>query len=747
MRRRCHIDIETYSECNLKDSGVYVYAEHPSTEILVVCFRFDDGPVQVWIPANGVPIALFTKLELRLTAKFGAGKYLIIVRDLCPIQLQNHIKDGGEVAAHNAQFERTVINGSPGRKLYIPKIKIEQCVCTAAKARTFGLPGALGDAAKALGTYPKDETGRSIMLKLCRPRTGKQKRYPLEGYEDDYVHLYTYCADDVFAECGLDEAIPDISPEECDVWRLDQRINDRGVGVDLDRIADVQYLIAEYKKELEAECIRLTGWRPTQREKIATWVRGQGYHIFDMQADTVNRAVVDGNCPDHVKRVLAIYSTYGMKAVAKFDAIEAAVASDSRIHGMMLYYGAGTGRWSSLIVQLQNLYRPKIKDAETAIDAYRLRCLETIEFLYPHLDPMKVFASTVRGMLVPADGCDLIVLDYAGIESRKIAWLYDEFWKIDAFRARDADPKNNPDNYQLAYGRGFSVDPLTVKDFERQIGKVMELALGYEGGVGAFVTMAPTYNVDLAVLADRARDGLPEWALDSANWMWKNFERKRGNPSGLSERVYTTIDGIKQVWRGLHPAIKQGWKDSANAAKLAVANPGKVFAIPNKKLMFKVDGRWLKMRLPSGRVLSYLDPELHDNRSQREIDERAAEKQALEAAGIVVEWEDELSKKYVTYMGVDSTTKQWRREATYGGKIAENAVQASSNCLLRKAMLRLDRAGYHQILSVHDECVAEVAEKWGSLEEMSRLMCQSEPWCADLPLVAEGYRAKRYRKG
>lgn len=747
-KRRLHIDIESYSECNLKECGVYVYSEHSSTEILCVCFRFDDGAVHLWVPRWDLPLEAHQKLTARLDNKYGVDNWTYEVHPKCPAVFAEHLEADGEWAAHNSGFERTVINGHAGQDIGMPKLKIETSVCTAAKAATYGLPRDLGGATKAMKTYPKDDTGRNIMLKLCRPRSGKEKRYSIEENIDDYVHLYCYCADDVFAECGLDAALPDVSPTEREDWIISERINDRGVGVDLDRIADVQFLIREYKETLDRTCRQITGFAPTQREKIVDWVRANGYpQIPNMQADTVLHAVEDSNCPTAVKGILSLYSVYGMKAVAKFDAIEAAVAADFRIHGMMLYYGAGTGRWSSLIVQLQNLYRPKIDDPDTAISAYASRSLELIQFLYPGLDPMKVFASTVRGMLVPADGCDLAVLDFAGIESRFLAWLFDEEWKLAAFRARDVDPRNNPDNYQLAYGRGFNVDPSGVKGFQRQIGKVMELALGYEGGVGAFVTMAPTYKVDLSELADKARGALPEWALDAANWMWKKIECKRGRPSGLNERIYTTIDGVKQVWRSLHPCVKQGWRDTLDAAKLAVKHPGKVYGIPNKKLMFQVRDRWLLMRLPSGRTLKYFEPELHDDRSDAELERIAGEVEIARINGVVYQAEDDLAKWHLTYMGVDAKTKQWRRESTYGGKIVENADQGGSNCLLRGAIRRVERHGYQTILTVHDEGAWEVNEGFGSMDELTKLVCANEPWAFDLPVTAEGYRAKRYRKG
>lgn len=744
LKPRCHVDIETYSEIDLKECGVYRYAEDPSTELLCLCYRFGkEGPVTCWIPRDEVPIALYVKLELRLKGDN------LFVRSTAPQALISHVEMGGEVAAHNAQFERTVLNGVAGKKLNFPRLQIKQMVCTAVKARTYGLPGALGDCAKALKTYPKDETGRGIMLKLCRPRSGKEKRYAIADEIDDYVHLYAYCVDDVKAECGVDAALPDITAEEREVYWLDQRCNDRGVGVDLGAIADVQSLVAEYKLELEQICLQKIGLRPSQREKIVDWVRTHGYaQITDMRADTVLQAQSDPACPDDVKDILALYAVYGMKAPTKYNAIEAAVCWDIRIRGMMLYYGASTGRWSSILVQLQNLYRPKINDVDTAIELFAQRDLEAVHWMYPTQDPMKVFASCVRGVLIPADGHDLIAMDYAGIESRVLAWIFDEEWKLEAFRRVDRD-KSFPDNYQIAYGNAFGVDPLSVKKFERQVGKVMELALGYEGGVGAFVTMAPTYNVDLNVLAEKAYDNLPEWALEAAVWMWNNIERKRGYPSGLPEKVYLTIDGIKQVWRSMHPKVKQGWRDTLDAAKLAVKNPGKAYAIPTRKLMFQVKDRWLLMRLPSGRTLKYFEPVLHGLPTKK-LEEYEKECELAQIFGTepppTFGEEPELKKLSLHYMGVDSRTKQWILESTYGGKLVENGDQGISNCLLRKGLLRWDARGYWVVLSVHDEGVAEIAEGFGSLDEASSLLCTLDPWATGLPVTAEGWRGKRYRK-
>ncbi len=307
----------------------------------------------------------------------------VTVRADVPDDLRAHIEAGGKVRAHNANFERTVLNGVAGKKVDFPHLTIEQMVCTAAKMRVHGLPGALEDAASALGTHPKDSTGKGAMLQLCKPRTGEVKRYGMEEYPEKYAHLFSYCVDDVRAERGVDDAVPDLTAKEQAIWELDQRANDRGIAVDLKMIDDMQFLIDAYKRELEAECKEWTGHKPTQREKIAEWVRTNGYpQLIDMTADTVRKTAKDAACPEPVKNVLRLYSIYNAKATAKYQAIKERVCADGRIRGCFLHYGAGTGRWSSLGVQIQNLARPVIKDVDNAIAACALRDLELIKELW-----------------------------------------------------------------------------------------------------------------------------------------------------------------------------------------------------------------------------------------------------------------------------------------------------------------------------------------------------------------------------
>lgn len=543
---RLHLDIETRSRENLKIAGMYRYAAHPSTAVMCFSYRFGMGDVGRWREGQPLPPAVV-----------------------------EHVRLGRPFAAHNAQFERTVLNGHAGQKLGFPHISIEQCICTAAKAAAAGLPRALEDAARALGTHPKSIDGINDMRYLCKPRKDGTFCMP-EDEPERYERLYAYCDDDVIAESEVDAAVPDLSPIQLKAYRLDQRMNDRGIRVDLNMVDDVQMLILEYKTFLASECRRLIGCNPTQRERIAQWVRLQGYAIPDLQAATVVDAVEDPACPDHVKKILRLYSTYGMKAVAKYPAAEKAVGDDGRLRGMYLYHAAHTGRWSALIVQLHNLFRPVIKDPDTAIAAFQERALDLIRMLWDKVDPMKVFASCVRGMLIPDKGKDLLVLDYSSIESRANAWFADQQDKLEIFRTHGKV-------YEAMASRMFGVpieditedDP---KDHGRPIrfyGKIADLACYYGGAENAFMKMAKQYGVKIPREEARRYVGLAREAA---------------------------------------PKIVRSWKEYENAAMYAVQHPGKVAYCLNRKIGFKVEGDYLYCRLPSGRKLAYYKPAVREGK-------------------------------------------------------------------------------------------------------------------------------------
>jgi len=728
---KLHLDIETRSREDLKTRGMYRYAEHDSTEMMCAQFAFDDEAVQLWIPHDGLelPAELFVHFRVK------RPNTAIYCSKTVPPHMRMHIELGGEVWAHNAAFERTVLNGTAGRRLNFPHLRIEQMRCTMAKAAAHGLPHALENLAEALDTHRKDAAGANSMRRLCKPLpTGKNKGTFVMPWDEPktYADMYSYGIDDVEAERDADRAIPDLSPNEQKVYELDQRMNDRGWAVDLVAKDNLTHIRDVYKAELKKKCIEWTGVSPSQTGALAEWVRTNGYSTLEnLQVETVNKAVKDARCPEKVKNVLRLFSTYNMKAVTKYDAMGRAVCKDGRLHGMFYYHGANTGRWSSKIVQLQNLYRSKLKDANTAIAVCAHRDLEAVRWLYEGLDPMKVLASCVRGVLVAAPGKDLLFPDYAGIESRVNAWLWNEEWKLRAFEAYDAGI--GPDLYILQYSRAFGIPIDQVTKDQRQVGKVMELALGYEGGVSAFVTMVSTYGIDLQEMTEAAWPTLPELEKEAAI-RWLEESKRRKQTFELTDQQFITCDVLKRLWRDSNPRIKNGWKILKDAALKAVKERGTVVKA-GTKLMFKVvdhgKHHWLVMRLPSGRRLWYYKPFIKQVKVKRK-------------------WPDgrttEQMEDHLRYYGIDTYTRKWGVTSTYGGKLDENADQGISRCLLAAAKFKLERAGYDLIGSVHDEPIMEIDEGWGSIEEAAALMCDKSDWAYGLPIAVEGHRAKRYRK-
>jgi len=541
----------------------------------------------------------------------------------------------------------------------------------------MSLPRHLEGAAKELGTHRKDQVGKMDMLALCKPRNGKIKRYTPENAPDRYISMYLYCADDVRAERGIDEDMPDLLEYEQRVFEMDQRINEHGVKVDQAAIENVQALIEEYKAFLHSRCMEWTdGISPNRTGALGDWVRENGYpKLENLQAATIKEALVDEECPKPVRRVLQLRQIYTMKAVTKYQAIQNAVTEDGRIHGMFLYHGAGTGRWSSMIVQLQNLFRPVIPDPEFAIEQFVERNLDWIRALYKE-DPMKVFASCVRGVLVSDIKADLIAMDYAAIEARVLAWLAGQADILAVFEGHGKV-------YEYTAARIFHLpdDEASLKAMkdthpdERFVGKVAVLALGYQGGKAAFAKMAKNYGVDIS-----------------------------------EERA----ERIKTDWRRANRSIVKLWYEMEEAARRAVLNPGVVAPLKNKKIKFVVEDRWLLMRLPSGRRLAYFKPEIKNDK--------------------------------LTYMGVDTYSRRWMRCDTYGGKLTENAVQAIARDLLVHGMFGLEDAGYDIIGTVHDEVILEVPEGFGSEQEVADILCDLPKWAKGLPVKAEGFRGKRYRK-
>jgi DNA polymerase len=323
----------------------------------------------------------------------------------------------------------------------------------------------------------------------------------------------------------------------------------------------------------------------------------------------------------------------------------------------------------------------------------------------------------VRGCIIAPPGKKLVVADLANIEGRNGAWLAGEEWKLDAFRAYDTS--HGPDLYVMAYATAFNIDPEDVEKWQRQIGKVMELMLLYAGGVGAFVTGAETYGIDLDDLARRAAPLIPPRIRKEAEDMWKwchdpKHKMRRRFICGLAFEVFVVLDSLKRLWREGHPMVVSLWTDIEDAIRHAIARPG--ITIECRMFKLRVDGAWLRIRLPSGNYLCYPSPRVADDGA-------------------------------ISYMGMNQYTKQWQRIGTYGGKVLENASQGIAGDVLKAAMPEAEDAGYEFVLTVHDEGVTETPDsKIFSGAALAGMLAKQRSWTTGLPLAAAGSEMYRYHK-
>lgn len=658
---KLHIDFETRSCADLKVVGLDNYARHPTTAPWCMAYSFDDDEPKIWHEKCPDPFDVWDAF--------------------------NHIAHGGIVYAHNAAFELAIWNHICAPRFGWPELKPEQMRCTMAMAYAMALPGSLEKAAAAVGIEKqKDMAGGRLMLQMAKPRTDE----PLTWWDepDKLQALYEYCRQDVRVERELEKRLMPLSQDEQALWVLDQRINNRGVGIDLPAVDAALKIVEAEKIRLDKEIQNVTGNFVSccsGVKRLGDWIRGQGVQMEGLAKANVLDALSLDDLPVLVRRALLLRQEAGKTSTAKLRAMrEAASGQDARVRGTMQYHGAGTGRWAGRRIQPQNFPRPTLKFRwiEDAIANFH-----DVEYLTVfHGQPLTVVSSCLKSMIRAAVGEDLLAADFKNIEGRALAWLAGEEWKIQAFR--DYDQKIGPDLYLVSAARIYGTEPTDYNEdsIERQHGKVAELACGYQGGVGAFQTMAKTYLVKVS-------DSL--------------------------------ADTIKTRWREAHPKIVQYWYALEQAALDAVLNAGKTFRVgPNGRgVFFRVSGSFLWCKLPSGRVLCYPYPTVK---------------------GIETPWGE--MKDQVHYMTVDGLTNKWVETHTYGGKLAENVTQAICRDLLVAAIRQAEAAGYPVVLHVHDEVVSEVPKDFGSLEEFEAACSTMPAWADGLPVVAKGWRGERYRK-
>lgn len=758
------IDTETFSPVPIK-AGVHRYAEE--VEVMLFAWALDDGPVQVWDVTSG---------------------------EAMPAGLQAALDDDNdeiEVWAHNSHFDRTAIRSDRRKQLGAAQLAARQLHRwrdTMVQAYAHSLPGSLDMLCQVLGVAQdkaKDKEGKALVRMFCMPDT-KGNRNTRETHPEQWAKFITYAGQDIVAMRECHRIMPKWNypnnASEVALWHLDQRINDRGMCIDTRLAESAVRAVTQAQAKLARQTVEMTGGQvqaATQRDALLAHVlEAYGVALPNLQASTLERRIADPDLPESLRELLAVRLQASTTSTAKYNVLIRSTSSDGRLRGTKQFNGAGrTGRWAGRLFQPDNLPRPTMKDAAIELGIEALKA-DAADLVFDNV--MSLTSNTIRGCIIAPPGKKLVVADLSNIEGRGQAWLAGEQWKLQAFR--DFDAGTGHDLYALAYAKSFGVTPEEVMTNKktgdgsmRQIGKVQELALGYEGGVGAFVTFAAVYGIDLEDLPTKvlpaADDELVAEARDFLTWL----VAQKGQTFGLSDDAFVACDVLKRAWRRAHPAISDLWADLAFAARCAIESPGATYNLAEPELQalsaqangrkrsgafhrrapikLRRDGNWLRIVLPSGRVLCYPSPRV----------------------------EEVNGKDTVTYMGIDQYTRKWSRLKTYGGKLFENICQAVARDVMGHNMAAieavrpvatwqpvmgtfrdeetgelfespigargLDANGYEIVLTVHDEVITEAPDSGEfNAEHLASLLAANPPWAPDMPLAAAGFETTRYRK-
>ena len=550
------IDLETYSDVNLKKAGLYRYVQSPAFEILLFAYSFDGAPTQVIDMAQGEEIPME------------------VIHALTDPQCLKH--------AYNAAFEWYCLSKYMGAQL--PPAQWRDTMLHGLYA---GYTAGLDATGRALG-IPEDKqkltTGKSLIRYFCVPckptkaNGGRTRNYP--HHDPEKWELFkTYNGQDVVAEMEIERRlsvfpVPDFVQKQ---WETDLLINARGVAVDMDFCEGALELGETIRAQLTDEAVQLSGLQnPNSVKQLARWLSAEtGDDITSLRKETIKELLGRDNA-DHVQRMLEIRQELGKTSTKKYDAIEAAVCDDGRVRGLLQFYGANrTGRWAGRLVQVQNLPRTYTEPLEFARELVKGRKLDALRTVYG--SPNDTLSQLIRTAFVAAPGNVLIDADFSAIEARVISWLADEEWRLEVFRTHGKI-------YEASASQMFGVPLERIKKGNpeyslRQRGKVAELALGYQGGVPAMRQMDTG-----KLLAD-----LPD------------------------EEIKDIVD----KWRNTNPKIRNLWYSFNDAAIRVIQNGGslRVRCCTFARECDCIRGTTcMTISLPSGRKLYYVEPAVGENR-------------------------------------------------------------------------------------------------------------------------------------
>ncbi|MGJ6088492.1 DNA polymerase [Streptococcus suis] len=535
--RHLNIDIETYSSNDIKD-GVYKYVDAPDFEVLLFAYSLDGGPVEC----------------------------IDLTRQNLPFEIQKAIfSDEVRKSAFNAQFERVCLSKHFDAPYYLDP---SQWRCTMVHAQELGLPSSLEKCASYLNLVQEKDTAGKNLIKYfsvpCKPTKangGRTRNLP-EHDPEKWQMFIDYCKQDVVVEMAIAErlSVLPVADREWAYYTADQRINDRGVALDAELVESALYCKDVKMDMLFDELRSTTGLdNPNSRAQLLPWLKTHGYSASGLTKADVQKELKTAS--GELKRVLELKLQTAMSSLKKYEAMERAMCSDGRVHGLLQFYGASrTGRWAGRVVQVQNLARNYLKDLDDARNYVKARDIDAVEILYDSLnDTLK---QLVRTAFVAEGDKEFYVSDFSAIEARVIAWYAKEQWRLEVFSTHGKI-------YEASASQMFHIPIEDVDKELRQKGKIAELALGYQGGPGALKQMGA---LEMGVAEDE-------------------------------------LQSLVDDWRRANPGIVQFWKDVQTAAVKALRTRA---VIKLGRLRFKYSKGFLLIQLPSGRQLAYARAKLED---------------------------------------------------------------------------------------------------------------------------------------
>lgn len=722
MKRVVTFDFETRSANDLRKSGAYKYSLDSTTQATCMAFK-EHGKNTVYLLDFEMINRDWIDLELNFKEMW-----------------QRFIDEGFLFSAHNAFFETCIYKNILVKRLGWPDISFNRFRCTAAKAAACALPRNLEGAGSALKlSTQKDKRGYIAMMMTCKPtkqwtawrkardqvamgRTVRKRNYDLsmqpeppkflEPHHNPQVWgvLYRYCRIDVRTEELLDDTLPDLIPEEQNIWFLNQRLNWRGLKIDIPTVQKIVGIMERESrlklKELDALTMGLVT-KPGARQSILDFLALEGIILPNIQAKTVEDVLKNDNLDGDIRRLLEIKQALSKSSTKKYYSFIDRCMPDGRARDILLFHGAHTGRDTGVGLQPHNFPRGLIKvdkDRPYAPVENVIRCDEEMLHLLYGESLAILFSSILRNMIIPSEGCELYVADFSKIEVAVLWWLSGNKPGLKILHS-GLDPyiymasANTGKTYEeveqaIARGEKWAEDA-------RQLGKAQVLGCGF-------------------------------------GMAWEKFQTTAHDQYRLKLTDDQSQDAVKS-YRGQNESVPELWRDYEKAA-IETVKTGRRIKVG--KCIFSYSKNFLWIELPSGRKLAYRDPQISwrvREYTKITVCEKTGKKTKTR--------EQTRPKETLEYWAVNSKTKKWALHRSWGGTLTENIVQAVARDLMMGGMVRLENRKFTPLLMVHDEGICEKKKGTATVEEFSSILCTRPKWAdKHLPLDAKGWKGPRYRK-